>query len=437
MKKDTTINLKKLEGLKHKFLDFLKDVSLKRKHEKSYEYLAQSYGPHGTTLQWGDISYSEAITSVQKLCPNISTKQIAKSLSGLMIKIFDEQVVEENATGDFELETISEVLDLSNIASDLSQMISSLRKLARQQVILVPIEGLKMKVNSLEVGTVTFYPRSNESELNMKLKDIEQHYGEDTKSISRDLMNVACYTRIEAVGDSEFVRDQAIKRTKEAIHILNLYLSSSRHQPEWQSIHSVPIIINYALPDNEHENDGIGFNQSYSGQRRFEIDGKKEDSLTQMGLKTMNGYFQSQSNTDIGKRIRQAVTWYSKAVDTDSPEEKFVNLAIALESLIIGDEGEEPFATTASINQKIGERVAFLLGDNFDSRVSFEKKAKKLYGLRSKIVHRGESVTKENLAEMDKLVGQVILAFLKHEFNNWSMFQEWVAHERYNKVSSL
>ena len=396
----------------------------------------RSYGPRCTTLQWGDISYSEAIVSVQKLCPNISTKQIAESLRDLMIKIFEDQVVAENGTADFELESITEVLDLSNIASDISQMVSSLRKLERRQVIFVPIEGLTVKVNSLEVGTVTFYPRSDASELNQVLKDIKEQYGEVTTSLNTDLKNATCYTRVEAVGDNEFVRNDAIQRTKKAIHILNLYLSSSRHQPQWASIHISRIIVNRMLPDNEHKNDGMGFNQSYPDERPLEIDWKKENSLTQMGLKTMNTHFQSQNDTDIAKRIRQAVTWYSKAVDTDSPEEKFVNLAIALESLIIGNEGKEPFATTGSINQKIGERVAFLLGDNFDSRVSLEKKAKELYGLRSAIVHSGESVTKENLAEMDKLVERVILAFLKHEFNDWSKFLEWVAHERYNKVAS-
>jgi hypothetical protein len=113
-----------------------------------------------------------------------------------------------------------------------------------------------------------------------------------------------------------------------------------------------------------------------------------------------------------------------------------VNLAIALESLLIGQEGKGPYATTGSINQRIGERVAFLLGDDFESRVYLEKTAKELYGLRSAIVHSGESVTQDDLAQMDDLVVQVILAFLKHEFNTWAEFCEWIAHERYNRAVS-
>jgi hypothetical protein len=107
-----------------------------------------------------------------------------------------------------------------------------------------------------------------------------------------------------------------------------------------------------------------------------------------------------------------------------------------LESLLIGNEGKGPYATTGSINQRIGERVAFLLGDDFGSRVHLERTAKELYGLRSAIVHSGESVTQENLTQMDDLVVQVVLAFLKHEFNTWSEFREWIARERYNRATS-
>jgi hypothetical protein len=80
--------------------------------------------------------------------------------------------------------------------------------------------------------------------------------------------------------------------------------------------------------------------------------------------------------------------------------------------------------------------VAFLLGDDFDGRVHLEKTAKELYRLRSAIVHSGESVTQENLTQMDDLVVQVVLAFLKHEFKSWPEFREWIARERYNRAVS-
>jgi len=103
---------------------------------------------------------------------------------------------------------------------------------------------------------------------------------------------------------------------------------------------------------------------------------------------------------------------------------------------LIGDEGTGKFATTGSINQNIGERIAFLLGTDFNSRIEKEKEAKDLYGLRSDIVHRGKSVNKEALIKMDKLVKQTILIFLKHKITKWEEFLKWIALQRYDMQSS-
>lgn len=432
MEQDANIRPKELRGLERKFCAFLEDVSLKRRHEKPHVYLRRAYGPHCAMLQWGEDSFFEVVAAAQKLCPNISTRQIAKALRDLMVKMFEDQAVREDGTADFELESITEILDTSNVDQGALQVVLSLRRLAKPQVVFVPIEGLTLKVRSLPIGSITLHPRSSASELDQALRDIEERIGRDIASLEADLQDATCYARVEVVGDDYFVRDEAIRCTREAIHILNLYLSSSQHQlHHWASIRVARVIINRTLPDDQ-----IGFNQSFPVERPFELDWNKEQSMLQSGLETISSDFQPQNNSEIAKRTRQAVTWYSKAVDADSPEEKFVNLAIALESLLIGQEGKGPNATTGSINQRIGERVAFLLGDDFESRVYLEKTAKELYGLRSAIVHSGELVTQNELAQMDDLVVRVALAFLKHEFNTWSEFREWIAHERYNRAAS-
>jgi hypothetical protein len=432
MKKDEIRTQKQLEEVEKNFLAFLGDVSLKRRITKPHFFPMRTYGQRGMMLQWGDKSYSEAIESVQKLCPNISTTQIAKSISQLMRKIFQNQAVGENGTSDNELESIVEIMDTSHIASEIAQLISNVRKYSRRQIVLVPIEGLKMGIKSLAVGTVVFHTRSGENELDQSLENLKKDMEDEITSIEKDLKDISCYTRVDAIGDNEFARNEGIQRTREAIHILNLYLSSSIHQPSWESIRVARIIIYRALPDNEHKREEIGLFQSYPGGWPFEINDKREEGMTQTGLNIINDLFQPQNNNEIAKRIRQSVIWYSKAVDADSLEEKFVNLAIALECLVIGNEGKEPYASTGSINQKIGERVAFLLGDDLNSRVSFESKAKKLYGLRSAIVHTGASITHYDLAQMDELVRHVVFAFSKHGFSSWKKFLNWIVHERYN-----
>lgn len=315
-------------------------------------------------------------------------------------------------------------------------MSNSFNKLERRQVVFVPIEGLKMSVSSLEIGTVTFYPRSNGCEFDQALEDVLKQYNLKASDLTTNFIKIACYAKVEAFGDTEFVRDEAVKRTKEAIHILNLYGGSSTYQTKSKSIGFSQLIVNRNLTDDKHQNSDVGFLESYPPQIRFEIDLKNVNTWAHMDLETMNNCFHRKKDAEIEERIQRATNWYGKAVDTDSPEEKFVNLAIALESLLIGDEGKGLNKTTGSINQKIGERVAFLLGTDFNNRIEKEKEAKYLYDIRSDIVHSGKSVNKQDLIKMDELVKQAVLFFLRHKFTKWEEFREWIAHQRYDDMKS-
>jgi len=167
----------------------------------------------------------------------------------------------------------------------------------------------------------------------------------------------------------------------------------------------------------------------------LELDPKNKEKILKWGLENINACFQPTNKNEIAKRIRRAVVWYSKGVDAESAEESFVNLAIALETLLIGSEGSGPYSTTGSITQRLRERVAFLLGDDFDNRMEIGRITRDLYGLRSAIIHRGEKVELERLAQMDELVTQVILVFLQHGFRTWHEFQEWIAQRKFGEKS--
>ena len=167
-------------------------------------------------------------------------------------------------------------------------MSNSFNKLERRQVVFVPIEGLKMSIGSLEIGTATFYPRSNGCELNQALEDVQKQHNLKASDFITDFKKSACYSKVEAFGDNESVRDEAVQRTKEAIHILNLYGGFSTYQTNFKSIGFSQLIVNRTLTDDKHQNSDVGFLESYPSQYPFEIDLKKENSWALMDLETMN-----------------------------------------------------------------------------------------------------------------------------------------------------
>jgi hypothetical protein len=429
------IQSEQIHGLERKFRDFLKDVSLYRETKKDHEYMGLVHTKSKATLQWGDTAFREAITATQKLCPNISRRRIGTALRDLMVETVKSQVERGDLQLGEEIESVADVLDLSKIEGELSKLVQSLNEDAQPQIVLVPVEGLVLNVKSLIIGRVAFYARDPKAnELDQALQNLEERKV-NIKSVKEDLHDASCYAKVETVGDDDFARNDAVRQTVEATQILNLYLSSSRHQPHWSAIQIARVIISQTKTGDIRDA-VMGYHQSFPTHRPLELDRNKMQQMLEWGLEELVACFQPENKSDIAQRIRRAVTWYSRAVDANSPEEKFVNLTTALESLLVGDEGKGPYATTGSISQNIGERAAFLRGDNFENRMRIEKIAKDLYALRSAIVHRGESVPLGELVQMDELVAQATLTFLRHKFTSWSAFQQWVAKQRYDEKTA-
>jgi hypothetical protein len=475
-KKRAQVQPKKLKDLVTKFSAFLQDVSLlyeghearQREPDGLFQFVLKFdqdgawleepnlYGPlpykdsQFFYLQWGDEPLAEAVSATSKLCPDISKKRIEEALIGLMVALFTDQASEREIAP--ELESLLSALDTSSVEQDLETVVQELRKVKVPHIVYVPIEGLELRMPELVIGQVKLRSRSRGSEFDQIIEAVEL---ELKPSISSAMGPVRCYATVEIEGDSAFVKDEAVRQVTEVIHILNLCLSSSMYQPSWARIRISPVIISRASPSQNLDNDFLTRHTAPMARRRLELtrdrllevlgpaydpgfapkpkwqrDMVVEKVITQ-GLQDLSACFQAKSQ--IARRIRRAVTWYSQAVDASTPEEQFVNLAIALESLLIGDEGKGLYATTGSISQRLGERVAFLLEDDFESRFERDRQTGKLYGIRSKIIHHGEKVSQANLIAMDALVKQVTLAFLQHQFKNWNAFLEWIAQQKYEK----
>lgn len=94
------------------------------------------------------------------------------------------------------------------------------------------------------------------------------------------------------------------------------------------------------------------------------------------------------------KRILLAIEWIGQSIAEPLPQSAFLKSAIALE--IIFTYSEKSIITPSILNQ-ISEGAALLLGGTVEERLEIESKVKKLYGLRSAIVHSGN----KNISESD------------------------------------
>lgn len=468
MAKKAKLEPRQLKHLETKFLEFLEDVSLRgaksrRRGRDGLYHLTLRFQGKGArleepncygyyfsrgkskalSLQWGDDALDGAVVEAQKLCPNVSADRIRTTLRDLMIKMFQEQAVCDGSSASAPESTVSkenrglgtilEILDVSGVGPLLLEAIQQLGSLAVKQIVYVPIEGLHL-LDSMTIGDVVLHQRGDQSELDQAIAVVGRQDKETVAYAYGVLKNATCYATVELVGDDEFARNEATKRVRQALHILNFCLSSPLYQPSWDRIRICGIVVNKRSLTGKPIDEAVVLHESYPGGQPLNLSrpslpdavGLDEQHLGQL----LACY---QTSGDIAKRLQRAITWYSKAVDADTAEEQFVDLAIALESLLVGDEGKGPYATTGSITQNLAERVAFLLEDDFEKRWQRAAETRSLYDQRGAIVHRGARVAEDDLDKMDKLVKQVTLAFLRRDFESWPAFQEWIAKQKFSR----
>ncbi|MEJ1226554.1 hypothetical protein V9K90_12230 [Pseudomonas sp. CCNWLW56] len=138
-------------------------------------------------------------------------------------------------------------------------------------------------------------------------------------------------------------------------------------------------------------------------------------------------------------KILKSVEWLSQAIIEKNPASAFIKASTALEVLFaINEKG----VISSSLMAKFSEACAQILGESADQCVLIEKEIKKLYGVRSAVVHSGKSeVSLADLHKMIAYVRQVILRILEKEpfsgFASIKLLDDYLSELKYHRNNSL
>lgn len=119
-------------------------------------------------------------------------------------------------------------------------------------------------------------------------------------------------------------------------------------------------------------------------------------------------YLSTEPKSNIEKRIKSAVSWIGQALINSDITEGFLELAIALETLLIFQDG----FISKSITAQLAEFAAFLTETELLKRIEVQKKVKDLYRKRSAIVHSFST----NIEEKDFQSLLEILKIIIHKY---------------------
>lgn len=137
-------------------------------------------------------------------------------------------------------------------------------------------------------------------------------------------------------------------------------------------------------------------------------------------------------------KILKSVEWLSQALIEKNPASAFIKASTALEVLFaINEKG----VISSSLMAKFSESCAQILGESVDQCISTEKEIRKLYGVRSAVVHSGKSdVSYSDLHKMIFYVRQVILRILEKEpysgFASIQLLDEYLSKLKYHRNNS-
>lgn len=137
--------------------------------------------------------------------------------------------------------------------------------------------------------------------------------------------------------------------------------------------------------------------------------------------------------SEIERKISRAVEWIGEAYLDSNRSSSFLKIVIALEALFKVDENG---VITASIMASMAEQCAYLNGRSTEECVLIEGYVKRLYGLRSSIVHTGSSSVRETdlkkaLEFTRNTIFNLLFFKLKLEIEKMSKLQDLIRVSRY------
>lgn len=119
------------------------------------------------------------------------------------------------------------------------------------------------------------------------------------------------------------------------------------------------------------------------------------------------------NNNEVEKHVLRCAEWTGQAMAEPNAASAFVKAAIALEVMF---RANEKGVITPSIMAQIAESCAFLLGSSANPPLQVEGEVKRLYGIRSAVVHSGkDSVKQKDLKSLIDICCGIIRVLLSDE----------------------
>jgi hypothetical protein len=310
----------------------------------------------------------------------------------------------------------------SNSENFVEYLISELDRIVDVYEVWMPIYNLHIE-NSFSVGKIHFRPITKEfiDKLILPRKILGNKVDEYEINLRKELQGFTASV-LTIKSEPDRAHELLLKMTQESLSILRIF-SLAAMNPKYT--------CNFYIKGCEKKQSATwitlkqgeihGMTKSFLSQHQSTAEFLDQDKLNQYlrcGLAIINNILIKDKKTSFEAKVIDSLIIYSRCTTTDDLSDKLIYILASFESIFLKDSSEP-------IQQNLGERMAFLIGNTAEERKNIIKNLKTVYGLRSRFVHHGTSISDyqslgnfmfNTWVAITQIIGQTISKQTKQEF---------------------
>lgn len=313
-------------------------------------------------------------------------------------------------------------------------------------IFIVPLENIELQVKFFKIGDVrlsVFNERKMRKCINLFKSILEHnphHVAKEKKKFLDDIKKHCCEPNIGKIcaevrigGAIDKAHESALEKIRMALNVLRLYTYPNEFDfnKKYFGIvgEVIPSIVRSTIRYQEDFRKASPTLERVGFLFPFEINRRRIRFMKKHGFNIIHKILKEKTPSEFEERLLAAISWFGNAfsigvittrevrilggrrvptkkkLEYFSANDRFLKLMISLESLFIF--GRE------AVTSNIAERVAFTLEKGYEERKNIAKYMKKLYKIRSNIVHHGGvEVRKSDLDSLAGLTQKAIIGWV-------------------------
>lgn len=215
-------------------------------------------------------------------------------------------------------------------------------------------------------------------------------------SYSNWVLSHCIYTDVKA-GDYLKAEELAIDNFNISLNLLRLYfptLDISIKRP--MSLSENQEKIAHEIISTNISKNYVHVSRKNDVPKYRNLSSKVYDYLVKNGINSLSNNNQISCEFKISDKVKDCLYWYGLALDTSLLSAKLLNYVTILESALKINENDE-------LTQRIADRCALYLESDFGKRKDICNNVKRIYRLRSTVVHSGSIIGKKPNKKSEQL----------------------------------